>query len=209
MSSASGGSRPASSGWQSAFAQCDFAEPPFGWCFPNAKVNATQKVFFRPDVILPKTQTGGACPTQKRLPPKKVFAVLTQFCRKPVWVVLAQCESGLHPKRFCSSRRNFDENAGRYGKASVRRAINIRAGRFGSGAATLSSADSTMSLSIASFYNFAPVRVNRLGMGRLAVDVAEYHKTAGNVIFGNAPRLQKTLAAIVVERLFAARDNAR
>lgn len=70
-------------------------------------------------VILPKTQTGGACPTRKRPPPKKVFAVLTQFCRKPKRVVLPQCESGLHPKRFCASRRNFDENAGRYGKASV------------------------------------------------------------------------------------------
>ena len=123
--------------------------------------------------------------------------------------MLPQRESGLHPKRFCSSRRNFDENAGRYGKASVRRAISIRAGRFGNGAETLSSADSTMSLFIASFYDFAPVRGNRLCVGRLAVDVAEYHKTAGNVMFGNAPRLQKTLAVFAIERLFAARDNAR
>ena len=53
-----------------------------------------------------------------------------------------------------------------------RRAISIRAGRFGNGAVTLSSADSTMSLSIGSFYDFAPVWVNRLCVGRLAVDIA-------------------------------------
>lgn len=63
-----------------------------------------------PDMILPKTCTGGASPTQKRAPPKKVFSVPAQFCREPAWAVFPQRKSAHRPNRFSPSRRNFVEN---------------------------------------------------------------------------------------------------